>query len=172
MKLEEYVDSFKVFSLSRKAGVLTVRMHYREGPMVWTALAHRELPRLLHAIAQDEDNRVVLLIGTGDSFIRTPEGYGDVYRSGKVKPSDWERGLREARQMIFGLLDLEVPVVAAVNGPVTGHAELILLCDAVVCTEDTFFRTWRICPGVWCRATGSRSSGRWSSDRSGGNTSC
>lgn len=147
MKLDEYAQAFKVFRLSREDGVLTVRMHYRDEPMVWTALAHREFPRLLQAVSEDPENRVVVLTGTGDSFIGTPEGYGEVYRSGTVRPSDWDRGLGEARRMLFGLLDLEIPVVAAVNGPVTGHAELVLLCDAVLCTEDTYFQDLAHLPG-------------------------
>ncbi|SNR92048.1 Enoyl-CoA hydratase/carnithine racemase [Haloechinothrix alba] len=147
MKLDDYAGSFKVFRLSRQDGVLTVRMHYREGPMTWTALAHREFPDLLNAIALDRENRVLVLTGTGESFISTPEVYGDVYRSGKVKPTDWERGLGEARRMLTGLLDLEIPIVAAVNGPLTGHAELVLLCDAVVCTKDTYFQDLAHLPG-------------------------
>ena len=147
MEIEEYADSFRVLRLSRRDGVLTVRMHYRDDVMTWTALAHREFPRLLESIRQDAGNRVVVLTGTGDAFIRTPEGYGDVYRSGKVRPADWERGLGEARRMLFGLLDLDVPVVAAVNGPVTGHAELVLLCDAVICTEETYFQDLAHLPG-------------------------
>ncbi|GAA4546428.1 enoyl-CoA hydratase/isomerase family protein [Pseudonocardia xishanensis] len=147
MRFEDYADTFKVFRLSRDGGVLTVRMHYRDEAMVWTALAHKEMPRLLDAVRSDPENRVVVLAGTGEAFIRTPEGYGDVYRSGKVKPSDWERGLGEARRMLFGFLDLEIPVVAAVNGPVTGHAELVLLCDAVVCTEDSYFQDLAHLPG-------------------------
>jgi enoyl-CoA hydratase/carnithine racemase len=141
MKLSEYADTFTVMALSRtEDGVLTVRLHYRDGPLQWTALAHREFPRLLDAINSDDDNRAVILAGTGDHFIVTPEGYGDVYRSGKVKPSAWERGLSEATRMLDGMTDLRVPVVAAVNGPVTGHAELVLLCDVVLCTEDTYFQ--------------------------------
>lgn len=148
MKLADYVDAFKVISLSRTDdGVLTARLHYRDGPMQWTALAHREFPRLLEAIASDDGNRVVILTGTGDHFISTPPGYGDVYRSGKVKPSDWERGLGEAARMLTGMTDLRVPVVAAINGPVTGHAELALLCDVVVCTDDTFFQDLAHLPG-------------------------
>lgn len=147
MKLEDYADSFKVVRLSREEGVLIVRLHYRDGPLTWTALAHREFPRLLDAISQDEENRVVVLTGTGEAFIRTPEGYGDVYRSGKVKPADWERGLGEARRILYGLLDLDIPVVAAVNGPVTGHAELVLMCDAVLCTDDTYFQDLAHLPG-------------------------
>jgi enoyl-CoA hydratase/carnithine racemase len=148
VKLAEYADAFKVMALSRTSdGVLTVRLHYREGPMQWTALAHREFPRLLDAIDSDAENRVVVLTGTGDHFIRTPDGYGDAYRSGKVKPSDWERGLGEATRMLYGLTDLRIPVIAAVNGPVTGHAELVLLCDVVLCTEDTYFQDLAHLPG-------------------------
>ncbi|SNR92688.1 Enoyl-CoA hydratase/carnithine racemase [Haloechinothrix alba] len=147
-QLDEYADAFKVAALSRSDdGVLTVRLHYRDGPMTWTALAHREFPRLLAAIASDDANRVVVLTGTGGEFIRTPEGYGDVYRSGRVTPADWERGLGEATDMLYKMVDLNIPVIAAVNGPVTGHTELVLLCDVVLCTEDTYFQDLAHLPG-------------------------
>ena len=141
MKFTEYADSFKIADLARDDhGILTVRLHYRGGPLAWTALAHREFPRLLEAINSDEETRAVVLTGTGDAFILTPEGYGDVYRTGKVMPSDWERGLGEATRMLFGMTEVRVPIVAAINGPVTGHSELVLLCDLVICTEDTYFQ--------------------------------
>ena len=141
MKLEEYANEFRTAVFQRDSGgILTVRLHYREGSLRWTALVHREFPRLLEAVNSDDENRVLVLTGTGDSFISTPDGYGEVYRSGSVQPSDWERGFGEASRMLFGMTDSRVPVVAAVNGPVTGHSELVLLCDLVLCTPDTFFR--------------------------------
>ncbi|MEO3862673.1 AMP-binding protein [Acrocarpospora sp. B8E8] len=141
MKLETYAEKFRTADLSRTDdGVLTVRLHYREGPLMWTALAHREFPQLLDAVHSDEANRVVILTGTGEAFIRTPEGYGEVYRSGKVTPSGWERGIGEATRMLYGMVDLGIPVIAAVNGPVTGHSELVLLCDLVLCTGETYFQ--------------------------------
>ncbi|MFC8662197.1 enoyl-CoA hydratase/isomerase family protein [Streptomyces sp. NPDC057199] len=141
MKLDQYADEFRTAELSRtEDGVLTVRLRYREGPLIWTALAHREFPRLLDAVKSDEGNRVVILTGTGDAFIRTPEGYGEVYRTGKVTPADWERGIGEATRILHGVADLGIPLIAAVNGPVTGHSELVLLCDLVLCTEDTYFQ--------------------------------
>jgi enoyl-CoA hydratase/carnithine racemase len=140
VKLDEYAGTFRIAALDRDAdGVLTVRLHYRDGPLRWTAVAHREFPRLLEAINGDEDNRVVILTGTGGSFIQTPENYGEVYRTGSVQPSDWERGFGEATGMLYAMVDLRIPVIAAVNGPVTGHSELVLLCDLVVCTPDTYF---------------------------------
>lgn len=141
MELNEYAEAFKTVRVSRDGqGVLLLELHSRGESMTWNALAHRELPALLSAVRRDDANRAVILTGVGESFIRTPEGYGEVYRSGKVKPSDWERGTWEAIGMLKGLLDLQVPVIAALNGPVTGHAELPLLADIVLCTEDTYFQ--------------------------------
>lgn len=148
MELSEYAQAFKTCVVERSAdGILEVRLHYRGGPMTWTALAHGEVPALLEAIASDRANRAMVLTGTDEAFILTPEGYGDVYRSGRVKPSDWERGLGEATRMLHGLLDLPIPVVAAVNGPVTGHAELLFLCDSVIATPDAYFQDAAHIPG-------------------------
>jgi enoyl-CoA hydratase/carnithine racemase len=40
---------------------------------------------------------------------------------------------------VNNLLDIEVPMIAAVNGPVEVHSELAVLCDIVLCTHDTYF---------------------------------
>ena len=37
------------------------------------------------------------------------------------------------------LLELETPIVAAVNGPATVHSEYALLADIVVASEDATF---------------------------------
>lgn len=138
---DDYQTAFKTAALSRDDdGILTVRFHSRGGPMTWTALAHREAPTLFAAIAEDPGIRAVVLTGTGEHFIDTPAGYGEVYRSGKVKPSDWERGVWEANRTLHTLLDIRVPVIAAINGPVTGHAEIPLLSDIVICSDDTYFQ--------------------------------
>jgi enoyl-CoA hydratase/carnithine racemase len=41
--------------------------------------------------------------------------------------------------MGLGLLDIEVPVIAAVNGPALRHSELPLLCDIVLASETATF---------------------------------
>jgi enoyl-CoA hydratase/carnithine racemase len=40
----------------------------------------------------------------------------------------------------MNLLDIEVPMIAALNGPATVHAELGLLCDVVLASETTSFK--------------------------------
>jgi enoyl-CoA hydratase/carnithine racemase len=36
----------------------------------------------------------------------------------------------------MNILDIEVPMIAALNGPVRVHSEYVLLCDAVIATPD------------------------------------
>jgi enoyl-CoA hydratase/carnithine racemase len=40
----------------------------------------------------------------------------------------------------MNILDIEVPLIAAVNGPVRLHSEYILLCDIVLATPETVFQ--------------------------------
>jgi enoyl-CoA hydratase/carnithine racemase len=42
--------------------------------------------------------------------------------------------------LLFNALDIPVPVVAAVNGPVTAHSELVLMSDIVLCSDETYFQ--------------------------------
>jgi enoyl-CoA hydratase/carnithine racemase len=45
----------------------------------------------------------------------------------------------EGRRGIQRLVDLEIPIVAAVNGPVSVHSEYALLADVVVASDTTVF---------------------------------
>ena len=45
------------------------------------------------------------------------------------------------------MLDIEVPMIAAVNGPVTVHSELAVLCDVVLARTDTYFQDAPHFPG-------------------------
>jgi hypothetical protein len=70
MKFEQYRESSRCAVLTRDdAGVLTIRLHRQGGPPIWGGVPHAELPELFAAVASDRENRVVILIGTGDTFI-------------------------------------------------------------------------------------------------------
>jgi enoyl-CoA hydratase/carnithine racemase len=77
----EYFTQYKNFALSRSAsGVLTLRFHTDGGPHTFDGTTHHDLPRLLEDIAFDSANRVLVLTGTGDSFIPSIDGpsLGDI----------------------------------------------------------------------------------------------
>ena len=126
-----------LFALDRSAsGVLTLRFHTDGGPVTFTGPMHSALPRLLDEIAMDRDNQVLVITGTGDQFMSDIDGpsLGDVTR-----PAVWDAIIAEGRRVVQRLADLEMPIVAAVNGPATVHSEYALLADIVVASETTVF---------------------------------
>lgn len=129
--------AFESAALSLDDGVLEVRLHTDGGPLVWGEVPHRELPELWAAIAGDPEVRVVVLTGTGEVFCERmdPSGW-----RGLATPAGWDLIYREGRRLLQGLLDLEVPMVAAVNGPARVHAELLVLGDVVVASETAVFQ--------------------------------
>ncbi len=137
VRFESYRSAFPHAKLTRSAdGVLEVALHSNGGTLVFDGYAHEEFVDLFHQIGQDAKNRVVILTGTGEAFIDsidpagfdffTPRGYDKIYREGK--------------KVLANLLDIPVPVIAALNGPATVHSEYVLLCDIVIATPDTVFQ--------------------------------
>ena len=145
-----YFTTFDNLEMTRSdSGVLLVRFHTDGGPAVFTGKFHTDLPRALDEIGQDRDNRVLVLSGTGDRFMTDIDGgsLGDI-----TKPAEWDRTLAEGRRIVQRLVDLEMPIVAAVNGPVSVHSEYALLADIVVAADTTVFSdyphlTFGIVPG-------------------------
>ena len=132
-----YRHTFPNARLTRsKSGVLEVALHSDGGTLVFNGHTHEQFVDLFHAIGSDRDNRVVILTGSGDAFMEqitldgfdffTPQGYDKIYREGK--------------KVLMNLLDIEVPLIAAVNGPARLHSEYILLADIVLATPATVFQ--------------------------------
>ena len=145
-----YFTAFMNLAFTRTpTGVLTLRFHTDDGPAVFTGQMHTDLPRVLCEIGEDRDNRVLVLTGTGDKFMADIDGpsLGDI-----TKPAEWDRTIAEGRRVMQRLVDLEMPIVAAVNGPATVHSEYVLLADIVIAADTTVFSdfphlTFGIVPG-------------------------
>ena len=52
----------------------------------------------------------------------------------------FDKILREGTKVLENILDIQVPMIAAINGPVTVHSEYALLCDIVIAAEDAYFQ--------------------------------
>lgn len=147
MEFHEYCDRFKTAEVTRDdAGVVTIRMHSKGGPLMWGGPPHQELPELFNAIASDRETRVVILTGTGDTFIGLPEGPNPL-AEGRGNATVWDRLIWEGNRLVDRMLDIEVPMIAAVNGPVSVHSELAVLCDVVLAADHTYFQDAPHFPG-------------------------
>jgi hypothetical protein len=93
---------------------------------------HEQLGHAFHDVSLDRENRVIILTGTGDAFCkdRNVDEYNEAFG-----PDYWYRISREGRDILMNLLDIEVPVISAINGPATIHSELCVLADIVLAAD-------------------------------------
>ena len=148
----EYRDSYAnvAFELSDD-GILLVRFHTDEDSLQWNAVSHDEVSDAFQDVAGDRDIKLVIHTGTGANYNadwgflakKAAEGSGDApaIEPGWVPPQAWHNELAwHGLQMLMNLLEIEVPVIAAVNGPCSMHSEIPLMCDIVLASETADFQ--------------------------------
>lgn len=149
IQLSDYAGRYSCINMARDAaGVLEVRLHTRGGPALWgTSLTslHAELGNAFLDIARDAENRVVILTGTGDSFIAAMDPQ-EPYPEPSLSAM-WPRIQDEGLALLNNLLAIPVPMIAAVNGPALIHAELAVLCDIVLAADTAEFADLAHVPG-------------------------
>jgi enoyl-CoA hydratase/carnithine racemase len=134
---DAYRDSFPNARLTRsKTGVLEVALHTNGGTLAFNGHTHEQFVDLFHMIGSDRDNRVVILTGSGNAFMETISSEGFDF----FTPQGYDKIYREGKKVLMNILDVEAPLIAAVNGPVRLHSEYILLCDVVLATPSTVFQ--------------------------------
>jgi enoyl-CoA hydratase/carnithine racemase len=151
--LDDYGPKFdQFFALRREDGILEVRMHTEDGPLRWGGAVHRMLIPLFQFIDHDEDNELVILTGTGASFNAATD-LDDFVRHGvagvrwDTERAGYDLTYRDQTREPLSLLSLGMPVICAINGPITTHPELALVNDIVICTDTT-----TVSDGHWKRA--------------------
>lgn len=96
-------------------------------------LLHDELGRLFRELRRETEARAVVLTGRGRAF----SAGGDLgWLASFEDLRQFEPLRRDARQLAYDLLDVELPIVAALNGPAVGlGASIALLCDVIFMAE-------------------------------------
>jgi enoyl-CoA hydratase len=125
---------YQALHFDRSDDVLRIAIDHPESDLnAVDALLHDELTRVFRDLKREDDARAVLLIGRGRAF----SAGGDFAWFPTLDDlAKLEHLRRDARQMIWDLLDVELPIVAAVNGPAVGlGASLALLCDVIFMAE-------------------------------------
>ncbi len=134
--LDTYRDKYETVRLDRQDGILQVTFHTDGGPLQWGFLPHREFGEAFHDIGSDTENRIVILTGTGNEFSGPPASQF----TGGAPAQDWAPLPWEGRELLFNLLRIEVPIIAAINGPAIRHVEIPLLCDIVLAADHATFQ--------------------------------
>jgi len=122
--------AFRALHFDRPGSVLRVTIDHPDNDLnAVDALLHEELSQLFRVLQREDEARAVLLTGRGKAFSAGGDfgWFPSLSDLGKL-----EHLRRDAKQMIWDLLDVSLPIVAAINGPAVGlGASLALLCDVI-----------------------------------------
>jgi len=133
----DYFTAYSSLKMARDArGVLVVEFHTRGGPLTFTARDHTDFVDAFYRIGQDRANAVVIFTGTGGHFIPGIDfaSFGNVADAGV-----WSQVHDEGVQILENLLNIRVPVIAAVEGRLDVHSEYALLANVIVAGEGATF---------------------------------
>jgi len=136
LPFDEYAKKYETIELRREDGVVEMTVHSGDKSLIWTSLAHDELAYCFSDLANDRENKVVILTGTGENFCAEI----DFASFDLSSAQGWDHVIYEGRRLLNNLLEIPVPVVSAVNGPVFFHPEIPVMCDVVLASETAAFQ--------------------------------
>ena len=140
-------SNYRALRFERQGDVLIITIDHPSNKLnAVDDVLHTELTRLFADLKRESRARAAVITGAGRIF----SAGGDF---------DWfptlsnlealEHLRRDAKQMIWDLLDVPIPIVAAVNGPAVGlGASLALLCDTIYMAESAHIADPHVMVGI------------------------
>jgi enoyl-CoA hydratase len=125
----------EMFTLTRNGHILDVVLDRKDSPLnAVNEQLHEEFAELFRILKREGDARAIVLSARGRGF----SAGGDFDWFARLnEPSTLDALRREAKQMIWDLLDIEVPIVCALHGGAVGlGASIALMCDLLVMSDD------------------------------------
>jgi enoyl-CoA hydratase/carnithine racemase len=141
--LDEYSKKYTHIKFRRENGILEMRLHTDDKELIWGFPPHQELGHCFADVNNDPENKVIIFTGTGDAFIDKEDlgTGGDGRDVTAADPEVWGGHLiPDAKRLLMNHLEIRIPMIAAINGPATVHAELGLLCDVVLAADHSVFQ--------------------------------
>ncbi len=133
--------------------VATVTLNRPDRLNAVTSRLHHELENVWLDLASDRDVNAIILTGAGRAFCAGADlGGVDELTKGAAKRHRFDRGPIQAangRRIIENMLDVEQPIIGAINGDAIGlGATLALLCDIIVVSEKARFADTHVKIGI------------------------
>ncbi|MBM4336738.1 MAG: enoyl-CoA hydratase/isomerase family protein [Deltaproteobacteria bacterium] len=144
-RIEE--SSWSHLRFERVGDVLRVVIAHRTSPLnAVDGDLHVELARLFRGLKRERTARAIVITGSGRAF----SAGGDFNWFPELQdPEKLSELRRDAKQLIWDLLDVELPIVSAVNGPAVGlGASIALLCDVILMADTAVIADPHVRVGV------------------------
>ncbi len=142
-----YANKYEFLRMERHDGILQITFHTEGDSLKWSRVVQTYTGYAFADIGNDAENKVVIMTGTGENFCTETEG-----PLKSLFPGEWHSIYRSGLQQLTNLLNIEVPVISAVNGPFYINARLAAVCDIVLAAEEAVFQdgshiTFGVVPG-------------------------
>ena len=131
---DAYCEKYETIRFERRDGILQMQLHTEGKEFVNSATSHTELVDAFNNVGADHGNRIVILTGTGTAF-GNRMGDPDIGEDGDAVA----RLYYEGRNIMQSVLNIEAPMIAAINGPLTHLPPFALTCDITLCSDDAVF---------------------------------
>lgn len=118
-------------------GIVTLNRPKARNPLTHTLTD--AMMRVLDEAERDDGLRALVLTGSGNVFCAGAE-LGKLVHPDGVDPEFQLRAVRGHNRIVQRLRDIDLPVIAAVNGPaIGGGAALAVCCDLAVAAEEASY---------------------------------
>jgi trans-feruloyl-CoA hydratase/vanillin synthase len=131
--------TYETLLVERSDGVATVTFNRPERRNAMNPKLHMEMSAALDELEEDDDVRVLVVTGAGDSFC-AGQDLKEYFADLDDRPAERARARRASRWRAFQLRLFPKPTIAAVNGWCFGGAfTIVASCDIAVAAEEAVF---------------------------------
>jgi enoyl-CoA hydratase len=141
------VDAGAPLLVERSGGIVTLTLNRPHALNSFDDVLHRDFPRAMADLDDDDAVRAVILTGAGRAF--SAGGNTEDFVRFADDFAARRRAMRHGRRLVEAMLSTEVPVIAAVNGPAVGlGCTLATLCDVVLIADGAFLADPHVSVGL------------------------
>ncbi|QCX34082.1 enoyl-CoA hydratase/isomerase family protein [Caloramator sp. E03] len=147
---EEIKEMFKEHFIMdrREDGVVTVRMHTKGGPLIWSMELHDAIGKMWRMLGTDRDTEMIIFTGTGNIWVTDFEAASWAPEGDDPGETRYNHMFVDGRRMIIAMIqDVEVPTLGVLSGS-GGHTELALMCDLAIAADDITVLDPHMLPGT------------------------
>ncbi|HTT78020.1 MAG TPA: enoyl-CoA hydratase-related protein [Candidatus Binataceae bacterium] len=136
--------------------IATITLNRPDSLNAVNSRVHHELEQVWLDVAADHDVNAIILTGAGRAFCAGGDvkgmASGALTGLGKTEKTRFDRGpiaAANGRRLVENMLDVEQPIIGAINGDAVGlGATIALLCDITVVSEKARFADTHVKVGV------------------------
>jgi enoyl-CoA hydratase len=134
-------------SVERKGAVTVVTLTRPDLLNRFDLEMHQAFQAMLEELREDEESRAVVLASTGKAF--SAGGDFEMMREANADPGVRDELIEGARDLLLTLIDIEQPIVVAMQGPAIGLGATVALgCDAIVAARGATLADTHVVAGL------------------------